>query len=182
MPWCPECGYEYKAEVGVCPDCGAELVEQDPREAPKPAPTSTWQFPVEATLVSFLAPWCAYLLLVAVGLVVGTEAEGLLRVLLATALILCAILPFLAAIRWGCRLRVPLGARQMLEGWFFGNFLQVLLAALLVALDVVHKPYKLLFWLAMAAIYSAFAVPFLRLGSNIRARVTADRRPSTNDR
>jgi hypothetical protein len=36
MPYCPECGYEYREGVRTCPDCGQKL--QD--EAPQPSPPS----------------------------------------------------------------------------------------------------------------------------------------------
>ena len=32
MPYCPECRYEYQAEIQVCPDCGATLVAELPEE------------------------------------------------------------------------------------------------------------------------------------------------------
>lgn len=32
MPFCPDCGYEYKAEVTQCPDCGTALVNSLPQE------------------------------------------------------------------------------------------------------------------------------------------------------
>ena len=28
MPFCPECGYEYNADITECFDCGADLVEK----------------------------------------------------------------------------------------------------------------------------------------------------------
>jgi hypothetical protein len=28
MPFCPKCRYEYKPEIGECPDCGVRLVER----------------------------------------------------------------------------------------------------------------------------------------------------------
>ena len=28
MPFCPECKYEYRPEISICPDCNVELVEQ----------------------------------------------------------------------------------------------------------------------------------------------------------
>ena len=30
MPFCPQCGYEYKKEKTVCPDCNAKLVAELP--------------------------------------------------------------------------------------------------------------------------------------------------------
>ncbi|MBU8933584.1 MAG: hypothetical protein KOO62_06220 [candidate division Zixibacteria bacterium] len=30
MPFCPDCRYEYRFEVTVCPDCGVELVSNLP--------------------------------------------------------------------------------------------------------------------------------------------------------
>jgi len=30
MPFCPKCEYEYKPEVGICPDCGETLVDSLP--------------------------------------------------------------------------------------------------------------------------------------------------------
>jgi uncharacterized Zn finger protein (UPF0148 family) len=32
MPYCPKCGFEYKAGIEKCPDCGATLVEKLPEE------------------------------------------------------------------------------------------------------------------------------------------------------
>jgi len=34
MPFCPNCQYEYNPDVKICPDCGAELVEQLSEEVP----------------------------------------------------------------------------------------------------------------------------------------------------
>lgn len=34
MPYCPECGFEYRSRVKRCPDCGADLVEAPPPERP----------------------------------------------------------------------------------------------------------------------------------------------------
>ena len=30
MPWCPECGTEYRPEFDRCADCGAALVDEEP--------------------------------------------------------------------------------------------------------------------------------------------------------
>ncbi len=32
MPFCPNCRFEYKPEVKICPDCGATLVEKLEKE------------------------------------------------------------------------------------------------------------------------------------------------------
>ena len=32
MAFCPDCRYEYRNEIRVCPDCGAELVDDLPAE------------------------------------------------------------------------------------------------------------------------------------------------------
>ena len=32
MPFCPDCKYEYKANVKVCPDCGSKLIKKLPPE------------------------------------------------------------------------------------------------------------------------------------------------------
>jgi len=32
MPYCPECRYEYKEGIETCPDCGARLVIEIPKE------------------------------------------------------------------------------------------------------------------------------------------------------
>lgn len=32
MPFCPNCGYEYKPGIVQCPDCGARLVDELPDE------------------------------------------------------------------------------------------------------------------------------------------------------
>ncbi len=34
MPWCPKCKTEYEKGYTVCNDCGSELVEKLPQEAP----------------------------------------------------------------------------------------------------------------------------------------------------
>ncbi len=34
MPFCPRCRFEYTARVSRCPDCGANLVDSLPDEAP----------------------------------------------------------------------------------------------------------------------------------------------------
>ena len=34
MPWCPDCRYEYRDHVAVCPDCGATLVAELPSDEP----------------------------------------------------------------------------------------------------------------------------------------------------
>ncbi|MCS6903329.1 MAG: DUF2007 domain-containing protein [Candidatus Bipolaricaulota bacterium] len=36
MPFCPQCRYEYDAEVRQCPDCGVELVEKLPSQEELP--------------------------------------------------------------------------------------------------------------------------------------------------
>jgi predicted nucleic acid-binding Zn-ribbon protein len=38
MPFCPNCGYEYKPNVSECPDCGARLVEKLPEESARNKP------------------------------------------------------------------------------------------------------------------------------------------------
>ena len=30
MPWCPKCRYEYLPEISNCPECGTELLDQEP--------------------------------------------------------------------------------------------------------------------------------------------------------
>ena len=35
MPFCPQCGYEYRPGVTTCPDCG-ELLSAEPPEEPQP--------------------------------------------------------------------------------------------------------------------------------------------------
>jgi len=35
MPYCPRCGYEYRAGVERCADCGAPLVAEPPASAPR---------------------------------------------------------------------------------------------------------------------------------------------------
>lgn len=60
MPFCPQCRYEYQAELRQCPDCGAELVEEflPEEQLPPPGPLVTVyiaQDMLEANLVkSFL--------------------------------------------------------------------------------------------------------------------------------
>jgi hypothetical protein len=36
MPWCPKCGYEYRANYTVCSDCCEELVNQPPAQSEGP--------------------------------------------------------------------------------------------------------------------------------------------------
>jgi hypothetical protein len=31
MPYCPQCGYEYEADVTFCPDCNKQLVAEPPK-------------------------------------------------------------------------------------------------------------------------------------------------------
>jgi hypothetical protein len=35
MPYCPNCRYEYRPSVSVCPDCDVSLVERLPEEKPE---------------------------------------------------------------------------------------------------------------------------------------------------
>lgn len=32
MPYCPNCKYEYRPDIEICPDCNAELVAELPEE------------------------------------------------------------------------------------------------------------------------------------------------------
>jgi len=41
MPFCPNCRFEYKEGIEVCPDCGTDLVEELPEEA---GPLETVEF------------------------------------------------------------------------------------------------------------------------------------------
>ena len=59
MPWCPDCRIEYDPGIAVCPDCGADIVDELPqiRIGPPPkvvyiASTAAEAQIVEATLES----------------------------------------------------------------------------------------------------------------------------------
>jgi len=34
MPYCPQCRYEFQADIDVCPDCHEALVDRLPEDAP----------------------------------------------------------------------------------------------------------------------------------------------------
>ncbi len=38
MPYCPNCRFEYKEGVNKCPDCGADIVNELPKEKPPQEP------------------------------------------------------------------------------------------------------------------------------------------------
>ena len=38
MPYCPDCRFEYKEDVSKCPDCGADLVDELPKESTPGSP------------------------------------------------------------------------------------------------------------------------------------------------
>lgn len=44
MPFCPNCKFEYKEEVQICPDCGAVLVEKLPEQPPETLKPITYVF------------------------------------------------------------------------------------------------------------------------------------------
>lgn len=41
MPFCPNCGFEYKPGVWECPDCGVRLVDRLPEERPDNSPAES---------------------------------------------------------------------------------------------------------------------------------------------
>ena len=45
MPWCPDCRYEYRDHVAVCPDCGATLVADLPSDDPEPGELDLRELP-----------------------------------------------------------------------------------------------------------------------------------------
>lgn len=53
MPWCPDCRLEYDPGIAVCPDCGADIVEELPeiRIGPPPEVVFTAATAAEAKIV-----------------------------------------------------------------------------------------------------------------------------------
>lgn len=42
MPFCPDCRYEYRSDMAICPDCNQQLVDRLPLERAAGPPDDKW--------------------------------------------------------------------------------------------------------------------------------------------
>lgn len=161
MPYCPNCGCEYKPGHDTCADCGSTLVADDPN-APdvRARPPVSAVTMIELTVAALVAPWLAYLLLLAADQLLPNPAKASPGLLVVLALMLCAIAPVVLAVAYGSRRWKAVGSAQMLIGWAFGNLLQILLCLSLAATGIARQAHGLLLRLPAAAVCSAVVLAF----------------------
>lgn len=158
MPFCPNCGCEYRPGYDTCPDCEAGLVEQDPNLPKAAVPVAALSCKtLEAALIALVAPWAAFLsFALAARLIYPFDRTALGTIVLAIS----AVAPVVLAVAWGRWRCKGLEFATLAAGWAVGVLLQVLLVAVLLAAGTAREPYKLFFCVPAAAIYSTIVLAF----------------------